>query len=255
MAAPLIDTHTHLGDPVFDEDRAEVLGRARRAGVQSVIVVTETFGEVDRNLALAQEHPELRLGFGLYPTYLDLDQAERFVDAIRAHRDRLVAIGEVGLDRWKVKDEDDRRRQRDLFGRFIDLAREVDLPVNVHSRSAGHYAIDLLVEMRAPRVQMHAFDGKVGHALRGIEAGFFFSVPPSVVRSAQKQKLVRALPLERLLLETDSPVLGPSREERNEPAHVVVALTAIAELKDLEVARVRDQIYENTVQLYGDAIL
>ena len=255
MTAPLFDTHTHLGDPVFDEDRTEVLSRARKAGVRSVVVVTETLDEVDRNLRLADAHPELRLAFGLYPTHLDPEQAERFVDAIRGHRERLVAIGEVGLDRWKVKDEEDRRLQRELFCRFIDLAREVDLPLNVHSRSAGHYAVDLLIGKAAPKAQMHAFDGKVGHALRGIEAGFYFSVPPSIARSAQKQKLIRALPMERLLLETDSPVLGPDREQRNEPANVVVALNAIAEIKELEVERVRDQIHENTLRLYGDAIL
>lgn len=255
MTAPLFDTHTHLGDPVFDEDRGATLSRARERGVRSVVVVTETHEEVERNLRLADEHPELRLAFGLYPTVLDSDQAELFEHAIRTHRDRLVAIGEVGLDRWKIKGEADRGLQHELFCRFIDLAREVDLPLNVHSRAAGHYAIDLLVEKAAPRVQMHAFDGKVGHALRGIEAGFYFSVPPSIERSAQKQKLVRALPLERLLLETDSPVLGPAREQRNEPANVVVALEAIAGLKEVEVERARDQIYENTLRLYGDAIL
>ena len=255
MTAPLIDTHTHLGDPVFDGDRADVLCRARDSGVRSIVVVTEGFDEVERNLALADEHPDLRLAFGLYPTVLDPDQAESFESAIRTHRDRLVAIGEVGLDRWKVKDEGERSLQLELFKGFVDLAREVDLPLNVHSRSAGHYAIDLLIDKAAPRVQMHAFDGKVGHALRGVEAGFFFSVPPSITRSAQKQKLVGALPLDRLLLETDSPVLGPDREARNEPANLVVALEAIAGLKGLEVAQVREQIFENTLRLYGDAIL
>lgn len=255
MATPLVDTHTHLGDPSFDADRVEVLDRACTAGVGSVLVVTEKIDEVERNLRLAEQHPELRLAFGLYPTHLDLYQAERFAEAIRTHRDRLVAIGEVGLDRWKVKDQDGRGLQREIFAGFVDLAKEVDLPLNVHSRSAGHYAVDLLVEKAAPRVQMHAFDGKVGHALRGVEAGFYFSVPPSIVRSAQKQKLVRALPLDRLLLETDSPVLGPDREERNEPAHVTVSLNAIAELKEVEVERLRDQLYENTLRLYGEAIL
>ncbi len=86
---------------------------------------------------------------------------------------------------------------------------------------------------------MHAFDGKAGHALRGAEAGYVFSVPPSIVRSPQKRKLVRALPLEALALETDSPVLGPEAGVRNEPANVALSVAAIAEIKGVPEAEVR----------------
>jgi TatD DNase family protein len=100
-------------------------------------------------------------------------------------------------------------------------------------------------------VQLHAFDGKASYALKAAEAGYFFSIPPSVVRSTQKQKLVRQLPLENLLLETDSPVLGPNRQDRNEPVNVLVALQAIAELKDIPVQEVRLAVSQNFELLYG----
>ncbi len=252
---PLIDTHTHLGDPVFDADREAVLRRAAAAGVCSVVVVTESHDEIARNLALSERHPEFRLAFGQYPTRLDRTEARQFVESIRAHRERLVAIGEVGLDRWKVQEEDQRTTQRELFSQFIDLGLELDLPLNVHSRSAGSHAIELLLQRGARRVQMHAFDGKHSKAKAAVEAGYFFSVSPSIVRSNQQRKLVNLLPMGCLLLETDSPVLGPLREERNEPANVAVSLGVIAELKGVCVEEVRERVFDNTVRLYGEAIL
>jgi len=248
----LTDTHAHLCSPDFDADRGEVLERARAAGVTTVVAVGETLEEAETNLALAEDFPDaVRPAAGLFPTHLDLAQADALIEWIRRRRDRLVAIGEVGLDHWKVKDEEEREVQRKIFGRFVDLARELDLPLNVHSRAAGRATVEFLLERGAQRVQMHAFDGKPGKAQPGMEAGYFFSVPPSVVRSRQKRKLVRFLPLDCLLLETDSPVLGPDRESRNEPANVRVSLSAIAEIKDVSEDEVAAAVVENTRRLYG----
>jgi TatD DNase family protein len=247
----LIDCHAHLGDPVFDADRHEVLRRARAAGVGGVVTVGETLEDAVRNLRLAEVHPEILPAAGLYPTHLDLDQAGRIESLIREHRARWVAIGEVGLDRWKVKEGEELELQREIFLRFVRLSLEVDLPLNVHSRSAGRHAIDALLEAGARRVQMHAFDGKPSSALPAVEAGYFFSIPPSIVRSRQKQKLVRRLPLTCLLLETDSPVLGATPGERNEPAQVRVPLKAIAEIKGVSEDEVAETVAANTRRLYG----
>lgn len=184
--------------------------------------------------------------------HVDPGEAERVEQLIRAERARLAAIGEVGLDFWKVQEEAERAVQREIFSRFVALARELDLPLNVHSRAAGREAIDLLIRAGARRVQLHAFDGRAAAALPGVEAGYFFSIPPSVVRSRQKQKLVRRLPLSSLLLETDSPVLGPSPSERNEPANLIVSLEAICEIKGLPEQQVTEAVEENTRRLYGD---
>ena len=158
--AGLTDCHAHLCDGAFAGDLGEVLARARDAGVEAVIAVGETRADAERNLELAERYPGVvRPTAGLYPTHLDLAEAERVADLIRRERSRLAAIGEVGLDRWKVRDERDLALQREIFALFVDLSIELDLPLNVHSRSAGHYAIDLLRELGARRVQLHAFDG------------------------------------------------------------------------------------------------
>ena len=252
----LIDTHAHLCDSVFDEDRAAVLERALQAGVVAVVSVSETVVDLEKNLELASQAPEIvRPAAGLFPTILDSGEADAVVALTRANRDRLFAIGEVGLDLWKVQDPTGRDLQSDIFRRFVDLAIELDLPLNVHSRAAGRPTIDLLRDRGATRVQLHAFDGRAAKALPAIEAGFFFSVPPSVVRSVQKQKLVRRVPLEHLLAETDSPVLGPDPQARNEPANVAVVVEAIAELKNLSIHEVEMAVTENAIRLYGERII
>lgn len=247
----LIDVHAHLADPVFDPDRDAVLERAGACGVEAVVTVGETLSEAYRILELAQLHREILPAIGLYPTHLDRAEAQALAALIRTRRTSLAAIGEVGLDHWKVQDEPDREVQREIFGLFVDLGLELDLPLNVHSRSAGRHAVAFLLERGAGRVLLHAFDGRAAAAAPAVEAGYFFSIPPSVVRSAQKQNLVRRLPLSSLLLETDSPVLGATPGVRNEPSELLVALRAVAELKQVPEEAVAEAVQENAIRLFG----
>jgi TatD DNase family protein len=247
----LTDTHAHICDEAFDADRADVLARAEQSGIRAIIVVGEDLKDGEKNLALAREYPILKPAAGLYPTHLDIVAADEMVAFIRANRTALWAIGEVGLDFWVVKSEQERLLQREIFARFVALSIDLDLPLNVHSRSAGRHAVDLLIQKGARRVQMHAFDGKITAARPALEAGYFFSVTPSIVRSRQKQKLVRHLPLDCLLVETDSPVLGPDPHGRNEPVNLKVAVRAIAEIKAVPEEKVIAAVVANTRKLYG----
>jgi TatD DNase family protein len=237
---------------VFDADREKVLERARAAGISRVIAVGEDLADAEKNIRLAMQYPMIWPAAGLYPTHLDRDLAARLCEFIRIHKENLVCIGEIGLDYWMVKDESGREIQREIFHSFINLGKELSLPLNVHSRSAGRHAVAILLESGAVRVQLHAFDAKLSAALPAVEAGFFFSLPPSIVRSEQKQKLAKQLPLSCLLVESDSPVLGPSPQERNEPANTWIAVEAIAELKGIKVTEVSERIADNTRRLYGD---
>jgi TatD DNase family protein len=254
----MIDCHTHLTDAAFDPDRIEVLRRAREAGVERIAVVGQDLAENRAVLAAAAQHEGLLPFLGLHPDRfadrappLPLEALEAVQAQIRAQRERITGIGEVGLDYWVCQDPERRARQREAFAALVRLALELELPLNVHSRSAGHHTLDLLRELGARRVLMHAFDGKAGHALRGVEAGYLFSVPPSIVRSPQKRKLVRALPLAALALETDSPVLGPEPGRRNEPANVAISAAAIAEIKGVPEAEVRAVTAANARRLFA----
>ena len=248
----IIDTHAHICDPAFDDDRNEVLERAADAGITGVIAVGEDLADARKNIDLAANYPVLRPAAGLYPTILDQARAEEMHGFIRKERAGLVAVGEVGLDFWIVKEESDKELQKEIFRGFITLASELDLPLNVHSRSAGRHAVALLLDCNAANVQMHAFDGKASAAQPALEAGYFFSIPPSVVRSRQKQKLVKKLPLSHLLVESDSPVLGPDPNRRNEPVNVSISIKAIAELKNISEDEVMEAVLENTRKLYGN---
>jgi TatD DNase family protein len=253
VSLPLFDAHAHMYADAFATDLEEVLERAATRGVQAILTVSETVAEAQQILALAERYPLLKPCAGLYPTILDRAAAAEMLAFVRQHQDRLVAIGEVGLDYWKVQDAAAQEIQRDILSQHIALARELDLPLNVHSRSAGRHAIAWLREHGAQRVLMHAFDGKASAARAGIEAGYYFSIPPSIVRSPQKQKLVQHLPLERLLLESDSPVLGPEKDQRNEPCNVWLACLQIAAIKGVPVEEVAHVTTANAQRLFPRA--
>lgn len=255
MPPELFDAHAHLASAEFAEDLPAVLARAEGAGVRGILVVGETLEEAERILGLSERHPLLKPAAGLYPTILDPGAVEAAIAFVRKHADRLVALGEVGLDHWVVKEEAGWKVQEAILETFVTLSEELGLPLNVHSRSAGRHTIALLRERDARRVLMHAFDGKAAAALEGVRAGYFFSIPPSVVRSPQKQKLVRQLPLECLLLETDSPVLGPDPSVRNEPQNVTVACEAVATLKGVSADDVARITTDNARRLFPRAFV
>jgi TatD DNase family protein len=257
----MIDCHAHLADASFDGDRGQVRERAAAAGVSAVLVVGEDPDDNARVLSTTRETREsgcvLLPCLGLHPDRYADDRPppeRREIDAaigqIRAHAPALAAIGEVGLDHWRAKDPERRRAQAELLEELVALSLELDLPLNVHSRSAGRNALDLLIANGARRVLMHAFDAKASQAVRGAEAGYLFSVPPSVIRSEQKQKLVRRLPLEALCLESDSPVLGPDREARNEPANLAYARDFIARAHGVTAERVDRETTRNATALF-----
>jgi TatD DNase family protein len=249
----LIDAHAHMSHQAFEADLETVLQAAAEAGVVGIVTVSENLEDVRTVLKLADKFPLLKPCAGLYPDTLDLEETEAMVAFIRAHEDRLVGIGEVGLDHWVVKETKEWEIQEQMLAKFVALSEELDLPLNIHSRSAGGHTVRFLRQHGARKVLLHAFDGKASAALEGIEAGYYVSIPPSVVRSRQKQKLLERLPLDRLILETDSPVLGPDPVARNEPRNVLVSCQAIAATKGVSIEEVARVTTENARRLFSKA--
>lgn len=246
-----MDTHAHMCEEAFAPDLEQVLHRAQKAGVDAVLAVGETLQDALRNLELARQQEMLLPAAGLYPGHADLSQAIQICGLVREHQARLAAIGEVGLDFWLAGTEEDKELQLQVFDQFIELSLQTGLPLNVHSRSAGRHTVARLLEKKAQKVQMHAFDGKPKYALPAVEQGYFFSFPPSLLRSRQKQKLAKQLPVSCMLPETDSPVLGPDPGTRNEPANLILVIQALAEIKDVSFAYMRSALEDNCRQLYG----
>jgi TatD DNase family protein len=237
-----IDVHCHLHDEAFDNDRDEVVERALDSGVETIVTSTLCIQELEKALSIAKKYDCVRVSAGFDPLNLSTLDAEEVAREIKRLRDKIVAIGEVGLDFFCVKGEE-RERQVKIFRFWVKVASELKLPLVVHSRSAGKYAIEVLAEEGYDRVLMHAFDGSSGWALKGVSRGFMFSIPPSVMRSQQKVKLVKSIPLEHLMIESDAPVLGPELGKRNEPSNVVVSATKIAEIKRIDLNETCEVLY------------
>jgi TatD DNase family protein len=246
----LIDAHCHLNAMQFDRDRDVVVQHSLDAGLVAILDSGESLQENEKSCELSVKYPVIKPCAGFSPKNLKQTEAKLVQDYIRATAEKFTAISEVGLDYWCVKEEAGRKKQRDIFEGFVKLAVELDKPIVVHSRSAGKYAIDILKKCNATKVCMHAFDGSAQNAMLGVEAGYYFSIPPSIVRSDQKKKLVEKVPIENILLESDAPSLGPEQGKKNEPKNILVSLREVAKIKGLSKEEVARITTENARKLF-----
>ncbi|KAM6459688.1 putative deoxyribonuclease TATDN3 isoform 1-T1 [Liasis olivaceus] len=257
-----VDCHCHLAAPEFQKDIESVLEDAKKSKVLALVVVAEHSGDFTKIIQLSERYPGFVFAcLGIHPVQsipvgcersVILKDLEEAFPLIELYKDHLLAIGEIGLDftpRFASSDEQ-KEGQRQVLMKQIQLAKQLDLPLNVHSRSAGRPTINLLKEQGAEKVLLHAFDGKPSVAMEGVKAGYFFSIPPSITRSEQKQKLVKQLPLESICLETDSPALGPEKQVRNEPKNIFIAAEYIAEIKGISVEEVLDITTQNSLKVF-----
>ncbi|TFG26192.1 TatD family deoxyribonuclease [Candidatus Thorarchaeota archaeon] len=245
----MIDTHCHLENVAFDLDRDSIIIDAKNLGI-SIITSSIDKETWDKSCKIAEAYPSVFASVGLDPThFVDCDLVIRWLES---NHERLVAIGETGLDHYLIRDHQERDLQEACFRKLISLSNEYQLPIQVHSRSAGGKALEVLESCDASKVHLHAFDGKASLARTASrDLGYYFSIPTSVVRSPQKQKLVKAVHIERLLLETDSPVLSPDKQTRNVPANLPIALKEVASILRREEEEVREIVLENTLKLYS----
>ena len=262
MSPKFIDSHAHIDTAPFDADRDQVLARAREAGVDEIIVIGATgdVSDAERALALAEAHPRLYATVAIHPH--DVANMEpSWWPALRslARRDKVVAIGETGLDYHY--DHSPRDVQRRVFGEFIELSRELDLPVVCHVRDAHDDARRILTEHGAAqgrvRGVIHCFTGGPDDAEAYAEMGFYVSFSGIVTfkgKSADPiREAVRRVPPERLLIETDCPYLAPTpmRGKRNEPAYLVHTAEAVARAAGLELDELARLTVENTRRVFA----
>jgi TatD DNase family protein len=244
----MIDTHCHLENEAFDTDRESVI---KAASYLNISIISSA---IDKYLwkkccEIAEKHDNVFASIGLDPT--QFNDCQLAIGWIKFNKDKMISIGEIGLDHYLIRDHNERDLQESSFRSLIEVAKELGFPIQVHSRSAGRKALEVLESCHADQVHMHAFDGKASLARTASrDLGFYFSIPTSVVRSSQKRKLVKSIQIERLLLETDSPVLGPDRADRNVPANLPIALREVASILKREEEEMREIILENTLRLY-----
>jgi TatD DNase family protein len=252
----LVDTHAHLHDAAFDDDRAAVLARARAAGVGAFLTIGTDVPTSEAAVALAGAEPDVYAAVGIHPH----DAATATPAALAriaelARVPKVVAVGELGLDYYR--DLSPRDAQRAALVAQLRLARAVGKPVLLHCREAH---ADLLEVCAAEAVTggggiLHCFSGDLAVARRGLELGLFISIAGPVTYPSARRlaEVVRALPLDRLVVETDCPYLPPQpwRGQRNEPAYLPVTAARVAELLGQPAAAVAAATTANAVRLLG----
>jgi|TARA_B100001971_G_scaffold193196_1_gene198077 TatD DNase family protein len=249
----LTDTHSHL--ELFKDDLDEVLENAKKAGFKAVITAGINPETNRKALKLAKKYDIIQCSLGVYPRSalkretkdgefpLKLEEFDvlKEIDFIKANKDNIVAIGEIGLDFVNGRDEG----QIEDFKEMLKLAEELKKPVIVHSRKAEEECIEILESFKLKKVIMHCFCGKKKLVKRIQENGWYFSIPAIVVRTQQFQELVKEVPLSQLFTESDAPYLSPYKDKRNEPAFITETIKKIAEIKRMDEQEVVNNIYMN----------
>ena len=254
-----IDTHAHLDDDRFAEDLTSVMERAKAAGLAHIITVGCWNSENDLSsvMALAKENEHIYAAIGIHPHDASDAAGEEPFDLLKslAKDPKVVAIGETGLDFHY--DNSPRELQREVFARQIKLARELKLPLTVHSREADRDTMRILADEGADEVGgvMHCFSSNIRMAREAMEMEFYISFTGVITfRGARDlREVVRNVPIERILIETDCPYLAPvpHRGKRNEPAFVVDTAETIAGIKGLSLADVARITTINAQRLFG----
>ncbi len=253
----LVDHHCHLDFPDFAEDRDGVVARAQAAGVGLMVTISTRIRRFDEIRGIAEAYPSVFCSVGTHPhnAHEELDIAVAEIVRLAQHP-KVVAIGEAGLDYFYDKSPRDAQEQG--FRNHIAAARETQLPLVIHARDADEDVAAILTEEMAkgpfPAV-LHCFTGGAELARRGLELGLYISFSGILTfkKSDALREIAAAVPLDRVLVETDSPYLAPGkfRGKRNEPAYVVQTAAGLARVKGVSEAEIARATTENFFRLYS----
>ena len=249
-----IDTHAHL-DHVKNVD--EALKEAQAAGVVGVVAVGIDLIANRRNLEIKKrtQNPKVHLAFGMHPESLENNipgQVDECVEFIRANIKEAVAIGEIGLDywyKWARKNDDKKKEQRDVFASQLNLAKEFDLPVVIHSRGSWRDCLDMVKAAGIKKANFHWYSGPLDILDEIVACGYVISASPALAYSPQHQDAVKHVPIEHLLIETDSPVFYGDFTAA--PKDVLRTLKIYSSLKAMKEDEAAEVFYRNAVHFFN----
>ena len=248
----LVETHAHLADL---SDIPSVIGRAKAAGVKAVVAVAVNLETCMRNLGLAGEYPDYVIpALGIHPTEWFNEDVRATIAFIRDHTSGCRAMGEIGLDYWNREVRKSRElleRQRSIYVELLGVAREGGLPASIHSRGAWRDALTLAEEHDPGRAVFHWYSGPADLLPELLDHGYYISCTPALEYSRELREAVTRAPLERILIETDSPVYVRSLARPSEPADVAITLRHLAEIKGLPEDDVAEATTRNAETLFS----
>jgi len=249
----LVDTHCHLDFPQFDPDRESVLKRAIDADVSRLVNVGADLKSSLASCELADKFAEIFAAVGVHPHDADnfTPQLKSRI-ALLAKNNKVAAIGEIGLDFFRNLAKAD--NQKTAFRELIKLAKDLGLPVIVHSRGADSQALEILKEMQPLKAVIHCFSAGADFLKNCLDLGFYVSFTCNITydKSKDLREVVKIAPLERMMLETDAPYLPPQdlRGKRNEPANIKTLAWELAKIKQVEIADLARVTTENAFRFF-----
>jgi TatD DNase family protein len=250
----LIDSHAHLEMPEFDSDRRKVIERAGQAGVDYIVTVGTNLELSRKALSIARQYENIYATVGVHPHDAETACDKIFDDLkVLAEDPKVVAYGEIGLDYFRNLSS--REKQIEMFGRQLELAAELKLPVIIHDRNAHEETIRMIKSSRIRCGVFHCFSGDWAMARQCMDMGFYISIPGVVTfdKAKELQDVVRKTPLDFILLETDCPYLTPvpHRGKRNEPSLMIHTAKKAAAIKAMTWEEVARAAARNTRKLFG----
>ncbi|MBI4706323.1 MAG: TatD family hydrolase [Candidatus Omnitrophica bacterium] len=249
-----IDTHCHLDFPEFDADREEIIQNARSLDVGYIINVGSSIEGSERSVELARKYDSVYAVVGVHPHEADTFN-EQILQRIKqlAGNQKVVAIGEIGLDYFR--NFSSKEGQLRIFTSLLGLAKELNLPLVIHSRDAQADTLKIIQEFLPLKAVVHCFSGGVEFLKGCLDLGFYVSYTCNITyKKAQTLRdLVKVTPLERIFLETDAPYLSPEgmRGKRNHPANVRIVAEEVARIKETDLENVARITTENAAQFFG----
>lgn len=253
----IFETHAHYDDERFAEDRGELLSQLPSLGIGKVINVASTIPSIDICMELSDSYPHVYAAVGVHPSELEGMSEDVIAKMCELSAlPKVVAIGEIGLDYYWEKDETQQENQKNWFIRQMELAREVKLPVIIHSRDAAEDTMKLMKQLHAEEIPgvVHCYSYSPEMAKEYVKMGYYIGVG-GVVTFKNAKKLVQTVeqtPIERILLETDSPYLTPEphRGHRNDSRELQYVVSKISEIKGITESKVEDITWENAKRLF-----
>ena len=251
----IFDTHAHYDDMKFDEDRDGLLHSMPELGVGTIVNVGASLEGCKKAMGLARRYPFVYAAVGVHPDEVGALNEETFAELERwCHEGRVVAVGEIGLDYYW--DEEPREVQKEWFIKQLELAKNVNLPVNIHSRDAAEDTFQIMKEYAAGlKGIIHCYSGSKEMALEYVKLGFHIGVGGVVTfKNGKKLKqVVETVPLESIVLETDCPYLAPepNRGKRNDSSYIRYVAEEIARIKGVSCEEVIDVTEKNAKVVYG----
>ncbi len=250
----MIDAHCHLEQKAYKDDLDQVIELCKKEGLKALVSVCANPKDFDRSLEIVDKYKNyVFLCASIHPEFIkefNSKQVDEYFDRLKENKKKLVAVGETGLDYFWVKEEDWQEKQKELFIQHIELSKELKLPLVVHTRDAWDDCLKILEQEDVKKALLHLWGSKEKeHLKRIVENNYRVTIGPIIARSKNHKKIVRDLPLENIMLETDSPWFGQN-SERGLPTNVKIPCEKIAEVKKIEVNYVSAITDRNVISFF-----